>query len=360
MGEKTFRPIIIWLFIGAALVFAMVVIGGITRLTHSGLSMVDWNLISGAIPPLSEGQWLNTFEQYQKFPEFQKLNYNFTLDDFKQIFWWEYLHRLLGRIIGIVFLIPYFYFLFKNKIDSKLNRKLLLILALGAFQGFMGWYMVKSGLVDVPYVSHYRLAAHLITALITFVAIIWTAFGLMFHGRNTRGSFDRSLIRMTRIFIFALFIQIIYGAFVAGLKAGFVYNTFPLMGDSWMPEAVTALNPLYLNFIKGLAGVQFAHRIIAYLVFALGIVIFFKGKSSDLGKTQKGGLASMIIMLNIQLLLGISALIFKVPVTLGVLHQVGAFMLVFFAIFFYHRLLAPKNNVKSKLEFFDSDIKKAS
>ena len=210
------KKVIYWLFTGCVLIFIMVVVGGITRLTHSGLSIPDYKLISGTIPPINDQQWEEAFELYKQYPEYQKLNSNITLTEFKGIFFWEWLHRVIGRVLGLVFIIPFLYFLITRQLDKPTIKKTIILLILGGFQGFLGWYMVKSGLVDRPDVSHYRLAAHLTTAFVTFAFTLWIALDLIFPIKKTINKTYRNLIR---IGLAILFIQIIYGAFVAGLDA---------------------------------------------------------------------------------------------------------------------------------------------
>lgn len=320
------KLVILWLLTGCALIFLMVVIGGITRLTNSGLSMVDWKLIMGMVPPLSEQDWIDTFNKYKQFPEYQEVNFMFTLAEFKSIFFWEYLHRLIGRIIGIVFILPFFYFLIKKKITGKLMRQCLIILGMGAFQGFLGWWMVKSGLVDNPDVSHYRLAIHLIAAFLTFAYTFWVALDLIYNNK------ERSDVPFMRMWVLVLFIitilQIIYGAFVAGLNAGFVFNTWPKMGERWIAESVTAMEPLWVNFVDGIGGVQFVHRYLAYIVVGLVIFLLYKGSKFQLNKIQSKSLTALLLVVVFQFLLGIFTLIYAVPVWLGVTHQVGAFLLL--------------------------------
>ena len=278
------KSVITWLLTGCTLIFLMVVIGGITRLTESGLSMVDWKLFMGIIPPLSEQDWLETFKEYQQFPEYQEVNFMFTLEEFKFIFFWEYLHRLIGRIVGLVFIIPFVYFLLTKKITGKLARQSIVILFMGAFQGFLGWWMVKSGLIDNPDVSHYRLAAHLIAAFLTFAYTFWVALSLIYKDE------ERPNVPFMRKWIMVLFvatvIQIIYGAFVAGLNAGFVMNTYPKMGDSWIAESVTAMEPFWINFIDGIGGVQFVHRILAHIVVGLVFFLLLKSSKFEMNKIE--------------------------------------------------------------------------
>jgi cytochrome c oxidase assembly protein subunit 15 len=320
------KAVIIWLLTGCALIFLMVVIGGITRLTESGLSMVDWKMFVGMVPPLSEQDWIETFNQYKQYPEYKEVNFMFTLEEFKSIFFWEYLHRLIGRIIVLFFIIPFVYFLIKKKITGKLIGQTVIILAMGAFQGFLGWWMVKSGLIDNPDVSHYRLAVHLIAAFLTFAYTFWVTLSLINKG------VERPNVPFMRKWIIVLFvltvIQIIYGAFVAGLNAGFVMNTYPKMGDSWIADSVTALEPFWINFIDGIGGVQFVHRTLAHIVVGLVLFVLLKSSQFELNKIQTKGLIGMLVIVFIQFLLGIFTLLYAVPVWLGVTHQVGAFILL--------------------------------
>tara|TARA_B100000809_G_scaffold172460_1_gene169732 strand:- start:781 stop:1803 length:1023 start_codon:yes stop_codon:yes gene_type:complete len=326
LKNNSHKSVIIWLLTGCALIFLMVVIGGITRLTESGLSMVDWKLFMGMVPPLNEQDWIATFKLYQQFPEYQEVNFMFTLEEFKSIFFWEYLHRLIGRIVGLVFIIPFVYFLITKKITGKLIRQSILILLMGAFQGFLGWWMVKSGLIDNPDVSHYRLAVHLIAAFLTFAYTFWVALSLIYKDE------ERPNVPFMRKWIAVLFvatvIQIIYGAFVAGLNAGFVMNTYPKMGDSWIAESVTAMEPFWINFIDGVGGVQFVHRILAHIVVGLVLFLLLKSSKFELNKIQTNSLIALLVMVFSQFMLGVFTLLYAVPVWLGVTHQVGAFFLL--------------------------------
>jgi len=320
------KSVIIWLLTGCLLIFLMVVIGGITRLTESGLSMVDWKLFMGMVPPLSEQDWIETFNKYKQFPEYQEVNFMFTLEEFKAIFFWEYLHRFIGRILGLVFILPFIYFLLAKKIKGKLFKQSLIILVMGAFQGFLGWWMVKSGLVDNPDVSHYRLAIHLIAAFLTFAYTFWVALSLIY--KDT----ERPNVPFYRKWIAVLFVvttlQIIYGAFVAGLNAGFIMNTYPKMGDSWFPESITAMQPVWINFIDGISGVQFVHRTLAHIVVALVLFLLLKSSTYELNKIQTKSLIGLLVIVFVQFMLGIFTLLYAVPVWLGVTHQVGAFFLL--------------------------------
>lgn len=330
------KKVIYWLFIGCALIFIMVVVGGITRLTHSGLSMPDYKLISGTIPPINDQQWQEAFELYKQYPEYQKLNSNISLTEFKGIFFWEWLHRVIGRFIGLVFIIPFLYFIITRQLDKSTIKKTIILLILGGFQGFLGWYMVKSGLVDRPDVSHYRLAAHLTTAFVTFAFTLWVALDLIFPIKQTINKTYRNLIR---IGLAILFIQIIYGAFVAGLDAGFIHNHWPMMSEGkFMHETVlTEKTPVYKNFIEGRSGVQFVHRILAFIVVISIVIIYIKGKKIAVSNYQLNGLNSLLILVGLQSLLGVLAILLQVPLWLGIAHQIGAFLLLSSMIFTLHR-----------------------
>ena len=330
------KKVIYWLFTGCFLIFIMVVVGGITRLTHSGLSIPDYKLISGTIPPINEQQWEEAFELYKQYPEYQKLNSNITLTEFKSIFFWEWLHRFIGRVLGLVFIIPFLYFLITRQLDKSTIKKTIILLILGGFQGFLGWYMVKSGLVDRPDVSHYRLAAHLTTAFVTFAFTLWIALDLIFPIKKTINKTYRNLIR---IGLAILFIQIIYGAFVAGLDAGFIHNHWPMMSEGkFMHETVLIeKTPVYKNFIEGRSGVQFIHRILAFFVVISVAIIYIKGKKIAISKHQLNGLNSLLILVGVQSLLGVLAILLQVPLWLGIAHQIGAFLLLSSMTFTLHR-----------------------
>lgn len=334
--KKDNKTVIYWLLTGCILIFIMVVVGGITRLTHSGLSISNYKLISGTIPPMNETEWNEAFELYKQYPEYQKLNNHFGLEDFKDIYFWEWLHRVIGRFIGLVFIIPFLYFLIRKQLSKPTIKKSIILLTLGGFQGFLGWYMVKSGLVDNPDVSHYRLAAHLTTAFITFAYTFWVALDLMFPKQKEINKSFRNLVRFG---LGLLLLQIIYGAFVAGLDAGFIHNHWPMMNEGkFMHETVyIEQNPLYKNFIEGKSGVQFVHRILAYFVVAAIFIIWNKSKKISLTNYQQRGVNLLLIMVGVQFLLGVLTIILQVPVWLGVAHQVGAFVLLSIMTFTLHR-----------------------
>jgi len=334
--KKDNKKVIYWLLTGCLLIFIMVVVGGITRLTHSGLSISNYKLISGTLPPMNETEWHEAFDLYKQYPEYQKLNNHFNLQDFKDIFFWEWFHRFIGRMIGLVFLLPFLYFIVTKQLTKPTIKKAIVLLGLGAFQGFMGWYMVKSGLVDRPDVSHYRLAAHLTTAFVTFAYTFWVALDLMFPNRQQVTIKFRNLVRWG---LAILLLQIIYGAFVAGLDAGFIHNHWPMMSEGkFMHETVyIEQSPLYKNFIEGKSGVQFVHRMLAYVVLLFIIIIWQKSRKLSLSSMQSNGINLLLLMVGIQFILGVFTILLHVPVWLGVAHQVGAFFLLSAMTFTLHR-----------------------
>ena len=320
------------------MIYLMVVIGGITRLTHSGLSMVEWNPIIGSIPPMSDADWQIPFDKYKQTPEYQIINNQFSLEEFKSIYWWEYIHRFLGRTIGVVFLIPFFYFWSKKRFDKSLLKKMFVLLSLGALQGVLGWYMVYSGLQKEPHVSHYRLAAHLISAFTVFGFTFWYALDLLYPQAIEENNIIKQVKRLSVIMFGIIVLQIIYGAFVAGLKAGLFYNTFPKMGTKFIPETVTSFDPFYKNLIENPSGVQFIHRTIAYLVVIIVLFTWETIRKMELTKLQRRASNFMLGVVFVQFLLGVITILYAVPVTMGVLHQTGAFFLFASSLFFMHSL----------------------
>ena len=335
--KKDSKKVIYWLLTGCVLIFIMVVIGGITRLTHSGLSISNYKLISGTIPPIGDTQWQEAFDLYKQYPEYQKLNNHFSIEDFKSIYFWEWLHRVIGRFIGLVFLIPFLYFVIRKKLQASTIKKALVLLLMGGFQGFLGWYMVKSGLVDNPDVSHFRLAAHLTTAFITFAYAFWVALDLWYPEKKQIHKGFRNLIRIT----FAIIVlQIIYGAFVAGLDAGFIHNHWPLMNEHvFMHETVyIEHSTVFKNLTEGKSGVQFVHRCLAYLVVFFILLIWWKStKITTLTSNQQKGIYWLLGLLCLQFVLGIFTLLLHVPLWLGVAHQIGAFLLLSAITYTLHR-----------------------
>ncbi|MDP2089109.1 MAG: COX15/CtaA family protein [Flavobacteriaceae bacterium] len=337
--NKTPKIIEKWLMLGAVLVIAMIVIGGITRLTESGLSIVHWKPITGILPPLNETAWQTEFEHYQRSPEFQIKNAHFTLDDFKKIFFWEYLHRFLGRLTGIVFIIPFLYFSFTRKIKgSKLFKNLLIIFLLGALQGYAGWYMVKSGLVDNPHVSHYRLAIHLGLALILLCFIVWEILKIRIPIINYVYPKHRKIRNLLRITFLLLGTQIIFGAFMSGLKAGYVYPTFPKMGKEWLPESVTtAFQEIGLmSFIENPISVQFIHRWLGASILLFILWVFIKSRKEVISAGQSKSIKMILHTTTLQFILGVLTLLFSVPILLGILHQLVAVMLLMSLVISYY------------------------
>lgn len=327
---KDTKPVIYWLLSGCFLIFIMVVVGGITRLTHSGLSIANYQLIAGTIPPLNAQEWDAAFDLYKQYPEYQKINHRMTLEEFKDIFFWEWIHRVIGRVIGMVFMIPFVYFLIKKRLTPSTIKKCLVLMLMGSMQGFLGWYMVKSGLVERPDVSHYRLAMHLTTAFLTFAYTLWVALDLIYPHAKGIGAHWPSMKTALRAGYVVLVIQIIYGAFVAGLDAGWIHNHWPKMSDGlWIHETVTQeLRPIWKNFVEGKSGVQFVHRSLAYIVVALIGWISYLGFQKTREPRHRWALKSLLALVGVQFILGVLTLLLQVPVALGLAHQVVAFWLL--------------------------------
>ncbi|MCH9050707.1 MAG: COX15/CtaA family protein [Proteobacteria bacterium] len=323
------------------MIFAMVVIGGVTRLTQSGLSMVEWKPLLGIVPPLGDGEWRELFREYQRYPEYRVLNSAMTLDDFKLIFWFEYTHRLWGRLIGLVFLVPFLTFLARGRIGKRLGLHLAVIFALGALQGLLGWYMVKSGLIKDPTVSQYRLAAHLAAAFAIYAYILWIALGLL-AGRAVRArrSGVRGLKRLAVFVIALVSLTVMSGAFVAGIDAGLGYNTFPLMGGRWVPDEIFLLDPPMANFFENAATVQFNHRVLGILTLATIILLWLVSRRFELPARARLALGLTLAMAVLQLALGIATLLLVVPVSLAAAHQAGALALFTLTLVAVHELSA--------------------
>lgn len=336
---KNNKSVIIWLLSGCFLVFIMVVVGGITRLTNSGLSMTDWHLVTDTLPPLTEAKWQEAFDRYKQFPEYQKINVHndFTLSDYKFIYFWEWFHRFIGRIIGLVFIIPFFYFLIKKKIDKATLNKCFVLLGMGALQGFFGWFMVKSGLVDNPDVSHFRLSLHLTFAFITFAYTLWVALDLIYPDKKAPVI---PLKKIAQITLILLLLQIIYGGFVAGLNAGLIHNHWPMMSDGqFIHDSVfIEQKTLFLNLVEGKSGVQFVHRTLAYVVVGFILYLYIKGKKLKINTQQQNGVNALVVLVFLQFILGIYTLLYHVPLWLGLAHQVNAFFLLTAMTYTLHRL----------------------
>ncbi|MDF1730097.1 MAG: COX15/CtaA family protein [Minwuia sp.] len=317
------RAVVTWLFIVAALVFIMVVVGGITRLTESGLSMTDWHPVTGWLPPLSDAAWQAEFDKYKAFPEYQKVNLGMTLDEFKMIYAWEFSHRLLGRIIGLAFFVPMAFFMLTGRIRRQEIPWFLFLLVAGGSQGALGWFMVQSGLVDRPDVSQYRLAAHLALAFSIYALLLWTAWSLREEGRDRQAL---SGMRTPAIILAALvLLQIVIGAFVAGINAGHIYNTWPLMDGALVPDGLFAGGPGLAALFDDHLTIQFVHRILAYTL--LGVAIWTMLRGRRVGGRAKSASMGVMHAIILQILLGIATLVMVVPVWLGALHQATALLI---------------------------------
>ncbi len=322
------RQLGLWLLTCCVVLLALVTLGGATRLTGSGLSMVDWQPITGVLPPLNDQTWLRVFEMYRASPEYLQVNRGMSLDEFKFIFWFEYAHRLLARFLGLLFIVPLVWFWLRGRIPARLRWPLLGLLALGAAQGYMGWYMVQSGLVDEPRVSQYRLAAHLSLALIIYAGMFWLALRLLWPGASPAAAGARRPARGFPVLLALLAITILSGAFVAGLRAGLIYNTFPLMAGQWVPTGVLYLEPVWLNFFENPATVQFAHRVLGISTLVLVLAVWLAGMRRPASPGQRLALHAMALATVSQVTLGITTLLWYVPVVLGTLHQGGAVILL--------------------------------
>lgn len=333
---KARRIVGIWLGIMSLLILVMVMVGGATRLTESGLSMVEWAPVSGFLPPLNASDWTAEFEKYQASPEYQLINRGMTLDEFKTIYHWEFWHRNLGRFLGIAFAVPLFIFMAKRYVPKALAPRLILLFFLGGAQGALGWYMVQSGLVNEPSVSHYRLAAHLSMALLLFSAVWWTTLDLLTPAPQSAASVGAKLLGWAFLILLAL--QIVYGAFVAGLDAGYTYNTWPDMDGALVPATAFAGDTWWHKLTGGTATVQFLHRMLAYGVaaFALVVAIALPRTVKDAGASNLA--VALIFAVAGQVALGIAMLLQGVPVLLGTLHQGWAVIVLGITLALLHRL----------------------
>lgn len=339
--KKNNKPVILWLLSGCVLLFIMVMVGGITRLTNSGLSMTDWHLVTDTFPPTTDEAWNTAFEEYKKFPEYQKINQfktgGFTIEDYKFIYFWEWFHRFIGRIIGLVFIIPFIYFWAKGYLNPTTLKKCFILLFMGGFQGFLGWFMVKSGLIDHPDVSHFRLALHLTFAFITFAYTLWVALDLIYEDKNTR---HPQLRKIAWVGMILLIMQIIWGGFVAGLDAGRIHNHWPLMSEGKLiHETVWIEEPtIWGNITEGKSGVQFFHRTMAYFVVGWLVFLFFKTRQLSHERIHLNATKVLVWIVFLQFILGVLTLLFHVPLSLGLLHQLMAFFLLSSMTFTLHRM----------------------
>ena len=322
------RPLAWWLLACCAMVFVMVVLGGITRLTESGLSITEWRPVMGVLPPFSNGAWQDVFAKYQAIPQYHALNAGMRLADFKAIYWWEWTHRLLGRVIGAAFLLPFLWFLWRGWIPRELRPRLWLIFALGALQGAVGWWMVVSGLSDRIEVSQYRLATHLILASIIYVALVWTAAARPCPFSIAARAATRARAGALALLVLVL-AQIYLGALVAGLRAGYAYNTWPLIDGAMVPKSADLFfeTPPWRNFFENILTVQFDHRMIAYVIFVGAAVHAIGVMRNEKARGRVGALA-LLAAVALQIVLGIATLLLVVPLPLALLHQAGAMLLL--------------------------------
>ena len=337
-AARSSRAVAWWLLVIALMIYAMVVIGGLTRLTESGLSIVEWRPFTGVIPPLNHADWQALFDEYKQYPEFQKINRGMTLAGFQSIFWLEYFHRLWGRLIGVVFLVPFVYFLARGRIDRALAPRLAVVFVLGGLQGALGWYMVKSGLIDRPDVSQYRLAAHLAFALALYGYLLWLVFGLLARPRAPSGTVP-GWIGPAAGAIFALICcTIVAGAFVAGLDAGLIYNQFPLMGEGLAPPDLFAMTPAWLNFFENPSAVQFMHRVFAVTTFVCVLLLWAATRFPGTAPRLRAAASVLMAVAALQVLLGISTLLMFVPIPLASAHQATAVLVFTSAIWLLHEI----------------------
>ena len=351
-----------WLFTCCGLIFLMVVVGGVTRLTLSGLSITEWRPVIGVVPPLSVADWAAEFAKYQQIPEYRLVHYGMTLEEFKSIYWWEYAHRLLGRLIGVAFAIPFIWFLLRGRLPRRLVPPLCGILLLGFAQGALGWYMVESGLADRPEVSQYRLVAHLALALAIYAAILWVALGIVGRaphptplpasgereGPAKREGEGQSGVAVSVSWVLwrragdavllLVAVTILAGGFVAGTRAGLVYNTFPLMDGRVVPEGYAELHPFARNWFENVTAVQFDHRLLAIAAAVVVLLVWALGWRAGLSKPVRAALHGLAAVSVLQVALGITTLVLVVPIALAAAHQAGAVLLLTAAIVFRHTL----------------------
>ncbi|MGV0035519.1 MAG: COX15/CtaA family protein [Candidatus Azotimanducaceae bacterium WSBS_2022_MAG_OTU7] len=330
------RNLVVWLSCVCAVTYLMIVVGGVTRLTQSGLSMVDWRPIMGAIPPLSLTEWEQAFEAYKQYPEFQKINRDMNLEQFKGIFYWEFGHRLLGRLIGLVYFVPFIVLLALGRIEKRWKPRLWIAFVLGGLQGLMGWYMVKSGLVDIPRVSHFRLAAHLLLAIFILAFLFWLILDLM---GVKRVNVAAGVQRLAAFMLLLLALQFLLGAFTAGLDAGHGFNTYPLMHGQWLADAAVMMEPFWRNFIENGVMIQFMHR-------WLGALLLFGVVGLALATARNGMLFPAVVLVVVtaaQFGIGVATLMLRVPVVLGSLHQAVACLMVLALVYLVYVTHNPRN-----------------
>ena len=333
----------IWLYAVAMLIFAMVLLGGATRLTESGLSITEWQPVIGTLPPLSDSEWKTEFDKYKAIPQFKVLNSGMTLSEFRAIFWWEWTHRLLGRLIGVIFLLPLLFFLWRGWIGRGLRKRLLAIFALGALQGAVGWWMVASGLADRVEVSEYRLATHLVLACLIYTAVVWTAVA---HDPRAMVDAPKRLRACAVVLIVLILIQISFGALLAGLRGGPIFPTWPLIDGSLIPstEAMLTLQPVWRNLFENVLTVQVEHRLMAYALW-LFVIIHAVDIARALGRSRALiGVLILVSAVTIQVVLGILTLIFETPLALALMHQATAMAVLTIAVVHTERLVVHRGS----------------
>jgi cytochrome c oxidase assembly protein subunit 15 len=334
--KEGLRPVAAWLFFCCGLIFLMVVVGGITRLTLSGLSITEWKPVIGIVPPLSAAGWAAEFAKYRQIPEYRAIHFAMSLDEFRSIYYWEYFHRLLARLIGVAFAVPFIWFLARRQLPRHLAPPLAGILLLGFLQGALGWHMVESGLVDRVEVSQYRLVAHLALALAIYAAILWTALRIVRDSPFPDAS--RGWRRAAEAVLVLVALTILAGGFVAGTRAGLTYNTFPLIGGRLVPAGYAQLQPFWLNWFENIAAVQFDHRVLAVTTLSAVFLLWSAGLRANLPISARRALHALLAVAVLQVALGISTLLLVVPIPLAAAHQAGAVLLLTAAIVFRHTL----------------------
>ncbi len=341
MNQNTRSYLMAWLSACAIFVLIILVLGGIVRLTRSGLSIVEWKPVTGWLPPLTSQEWSMAFEKYKNYPEYKHRSTmdEVTLEQYKVIYKWEFIHRFLGKLLGLVFIIPFLGFVLVQKQARMWLMKLIPLLFLGMLQGFLGWYMVKSGLVNQPAVSHYRLAMHLSLAYIIFSYLIWTILSLKYTKSIQP---PPKLLKFSQGFLMLVILQIFWGVLLAGLKGGYIYNTFPLMGNQIIPNGLFSLANTSLNFVENPVTVQFIHRVLGILIFLKIIFSFFYLKKYQLNLRQSVSIYSFLMLGILQVCLGIITLVYGVPIIIAVLHQVIALCFFSCLVAFLHSLLWEK------------------
>ena len=342
--QSSNRSLILWLLSTCFLIWVMIMLGGVTRLTHAGLSIVEWKPITGIIPPLSQAQWLEAFQSYKQFPEYKLVNQGMGLADFQFIYLMEYFHRLFGRLMGLWFMVPLILFWFRKQLSTKLKKRSLLALFLGFSQGILGWYMVKSGLVKDPAVSHYRLTAHLLLAIALYSLLLWTALEMVRPPlEGVKRPVSPLISHLSLASCLAITLTILYGGLVAGLKAGLIYNTFPFMGGQFIPDEWSFYTPVWLNLFENAALVQWIHRWLAISTATLVIVTSWVIWSQSSQKQMRIAAIIFACVALVQLTFGILTLLLHVPVALGTLHQGTAVVLLSVGLYLCYVSKAQKN-----------------